>query len=428
MQAKFSKSDVIVVAQNGGPTPVINRTLVSLVRGLKERGAEKIYGAKYGTNGLLKGEFIDLGAQSEGALRTVDATPGSALGTSRHDPDEKDCRRISSVFRQMGANYFFNLGGDNTADATLKIHNFCEADSYLLKAFHLAKTIDNDLKLHHHTPGAGSAMLYIADALLRVQRDLDSIPGKVYIAVTMGKDAGFLAAASSLMSAAGGRGPDSIYVPEVRFRLDGFLADVEKSISSDHSSIIVASEGIWTREDKVYNEKTGKWEREPLLQTIGAVHGDDGFGNVTLSGSGALGDFLANSVREKLKIKEVRADTFGYVPRSARPSAVDASEASLVGSEAPIHALSGAASGSVALLPLEGRDGMATYLAPLDIVGSKEKREMPPEFLSTEGNYISKKYEEYALPLIGGADALPKFGSLEQKFFRVELKDETIRA
>ncbi|MFA6489683.1 MAG: diphosphate--fructose-6-phosphate 1-phosphotransferase [Candidatus Micrarchaeia archaeon] len=427
MQAVFSKNDVIVIAQNGGPTPVINRTLVSLVRKLKELGAEKIYGSRFGTNGLLKGDFIDLGAQSERALLMAENTPGSALGTSRRDPDEKDCLQISRVFRQMGATYFFNIGGDNTADATFKTSNFCIADGYSLKAFHLAKTIDNDLKLHYHTPGTGSAMLFIADAISRIQNDLDSMPGKVYIAVTMGKDAGFLAASSSLASFTGMQGPDKIYLPEVRFNMDGFLTDVEKSVSSDHSAVIVVSEGIWTKE--VPNSNTRRMEHEPLLKTIGAVHGGDGFGGVTLSGTGALGDFLAKTVREQLKIKEVRADTFGYIPRSSRASIVDAAEATLVGAEAPMHALSGAQTGSVALKPFDEREnGMATRLALLEIVGSKVKREMPPEFLSSDGNYVSGKFAEYALPLIGGADALPKFGSLERKFFRVEPQIEKISA
>ncbi len=426
MQAKFSRNDRIVVAQNGGSTPVINYTLVSLIRKLKELGAERIYGARFGTKGLLNGEFVDLGAQTESTLRATESTPGSALSTARYDPTEEDCGRILHTFKKMGATYFFNIGGDNTASALLKIHRFCEAAGYPLRGFHLAKTIDNDLIGHYHSPGTGSAMLWYINTLIGIQCDVDFDLPKIYIGVTMGKYNGSLAASPKLIGLATGREPNGIYVPERRFVLEKFIADAERSLSTNHVGIFVVSEGIWTK--KALNPKSGKMEPEPLLKTIGAEQGDDGFGGQRLSGNGALGDFLVATVKKELRIKEVRQDTYGYAPRSAIPSVPDVEEAIKVGSEAPIHALSGEGkSGSIALKPFNEReDGMATRVIPLELVGSGT-RKMPPEFLSPDGN-VSEQYVGYALSLVGGQGALRKVGRLDPSlFFKVGLEDESIR-
>lgn len=428
MQARLSKNDKIVVVQSGGPSSVINRTAVSLVFKLKELGAGKIYGAHFGIEGILKNDFYDLGAQSERTLRRVSDTPGSALGTARHDPTKEDCEQVFRIFSKMGATYLFYIGGDDSARGTLKISNFFQKMDYPIKAYHLAKTIDNDLKLHYHTPGYGSAALHVANTLLGVRYDLDSDP-KLYIAVTMGKDAGYIAAASSLMSCVCDRGPDKIYVPETRFSMDSFLGDAENLLSSSSKSgMLVVSEGIWS--EMQYSEKKGGMVHKTILESIGAnKNGGDGFGGVTLSGTGALGDYLAGMVQNKLRTKKVRADTFGYPQRSSYASKFDSKEAATVGAEALMHAQSGEQAGSVALKPLDEReDGMATRLVPLSEVGNG-KREMPREFLSPGGNYVNtENFAEYALPLVGGKRALRPMASLEQKFFHVDLQDEKIRA
>ena len=425
MQAKFSKNDVIVIGQSGGPTSVINGTAMALVMKLKDLGAEKIYGARFGMEGLLQGDFYDLSAQSERTLRRVANTPGAALGTARHDPTKEDCEQVFRIFSPMGTTHFFYIGGDDSARGTLKLHNFFQDAGYTLKAYHLAKTIDNDLKLHHHTPGFGSAALYVVNTLLGARYDLDSDP-KLYIVVTMGKDAGFIATAASLMSVVCDRGPDKIYVPEVRFSMDGFLGDAENLLSSGRSGLMVVSEGIWS--ELQYNEKKGKTVHKTIIETIGADNkGGDGFGGVTLSG-GELAIHLAGKVQQQLHTKKVRADALGYPQRSSFASKVDAREAEAVGFEAAIHALSGAQSGSVALLPFNEREGMATHLVSLEEVGNG-KREMPAEFLSPGGNYIDvANFTDYALPLVGGKRALRPMASLEPKFFHVDLQEEKIRA
>ena len=425
MQARFSNKDVAVVGQFGGPTAVINRIVVSATKSLKEHGMPTILGAHFGLNGLLKSDFYNLGAQSERTLALVEGTPGSALGAGRREPTNEDCKELYLNFRKVGVTYLLYIGGDDSAKAALKIYNFFSQEGYPLKVFHLAKTVDNDLKLHYYTPGYGSAQLYIVHAIIGILYDDNSNPG-VHIVVTMGNESGCLTAGSSLISLACGLGPNKIYLPEKRFDLDVFLGDVQNAASdSNRTSLFVVSEGIWS--EKKWSDTKKREVNKPLLETIGAARGDNAFGGTTLGGTSKLGDFLADEVQRELKITKVRADTLGY-PQRCFPSCIsttDADDAKRVGREAVIHALGGVDHGSVALKPFDQRqDGMATRIVALEEVGNG-KRAFPPEFMTEDGNGVTTKFMEYALPIIGGRKALPKVGSLEPIFFELK-KDASL--
>ena len=383
----------ILVAQGGGPTAVINQSLVGVVLEARRFGAvERIYGARHGVRGIIHEDFVDLTRETSHNLELVAATPGSALGSTRDKPDLKYCRQIFEVLRAHGIGHFFYIGGNDSSDTVRIVSEQAAAAGYPLRCIHIPKTIDNDLVANDHTPGFPSAARFVAQAFAGANLDNAALPG-VYVAVVMGRHAGFLTAASALGKKFPDDGPHLIYLPERDFALDKFLADV-KAMHERHGRCVVAvSEGI--------HDASG----QPMLTQLAKELEKDAHGNVQLSGTGALADLLCEEVKNKLGIKRVRGDTFGYLQRSfiGCVSDVDAREAREVGEKAVQFAMWGhhgvMADGSVAIK----RTGFysADYeLVPLADVAGKT-RVMDDAFIAPGGTDVTDAFRLYLRPLLG---------------------------
>lgn len=386
-----------VIGQSGGPTVVINQSLVGLVRAAMGVDAiQNIYGARHGVKGILEEDFIDLGREDAATLEAVAVTPAAGLGSVRKKPTEEECARILEVFEAHDVRYFFYLGGNDSAETAHIVEGLARAKNYDIRLFHVPKTIDNDLRVTDHCPGFGSAAKFVACAVMGDDLDNRSIRG-VKIDVVMGRHAGFLTAASALARQDDGDGPHLIYLPEVAFDTDRFLADVQRTVDRLGRCVVAVSEGI--------HDAAGE-----LIVKSGEK---DSHGNVQLSGSGALGDLLAARVRDRFDGKmRVRADTFGYLQRSfpGFASSVDAAEARAVG-EFGVRAATGGEheSGSIAIRRLDGPNYAVDYfVAPLDKV-AKVTKSVDPSFIHPDGNDVTAAWLDYVRPLTG---ELPTIGRL----------------
>ncbi|MFH1448306.1 MAG: diphosphate--fructose-6-phosphate 1-phosphotransferase [Candidatus Micrarchaeota archaeon] len=389
----------VVIAQSGGPTAVINRTLAGAIHELKSMKIPgKILGAKHGIEGIQNKEFLPFDSISGPLMRKIAEMPGAALGSTRKKPTDEDCRAILNILREENVQYFLYIGGDDTARSLNIIRHVAEEEKYPLVCVHIPKTIDNDLvKPHDHTPGWGSASRFVALASMGVDEDNRSMRG-IYINIFMGKNAGFLTASAALARQRDDEGPHLMYFPEVPFDQEKFIQDIQNVYDQLGRAHIAVSEGI-----SIINENG---EKKPLLQVMKQTHGYDEFGGVTLSGSGALGDFLARSVEQKIKTNRkprVRSDTMGYLQRSFPFvfSTVDAEEAELVGKMGARHAFSEEKSASIALIRKDtDHYECETTVASLELVGSG-KRTMPKEFISSEGTDVTQAFVDYATPIVG---------------------------
>ncbi len=404
--AKSSKPNA-VIGQSGGPTMVINQSLVGVVEVLKEdKQIGKILGARHGVSGIVAEDFIDLTGTSKKVLEDVAVTPAAALGSSRDKPDEAYCERIFESFRKHDVQYFFYIGGNDSADTARIVNEMAREAGHELRVFHIPKTIDNDLRVTDHTPGYGSAARFVASAFMGDDRDSASLPG-IKINVVMGRHAGWLTAASVLGRVDDKCGPHLVYVPEVPFDTTDFLEHVREIYGKYGRCQIAVSEGI--------SDETGQPVTVALAQKLGHRVERDSHGNVQLSGSGALGDFLADYLKSEMKQKyktlRVRADTFGYLQRSfpGFASPVDQEEARNAGRKAAELSLGGDIDGSVAFKRAKGTKYKIEYIrAELKDVARLTK-DMPRNYINKVGNNITKSYVNYATPLLGG---LPTIGVL----------------
>ncbi len=393
-----------VVGQSGGPTAVINQSLVGVIQGVKECGhIEQLLGARHGVRGIVDEKFIDLKKASGELLERVALTPAAALGSTRDKPDAAYCEKIFKSFSKNNVRYFFYIGGNDSADTARIVSELAKKEKYELRVFHVPKTIDNDLRVHDHTPGYGSAAKFVAAAMIGDNFDNKSLPG-IKVDIVMGRNAGFLTAAAVLARQNDADGPHLIYVPEAPLSEEKFLADVDRVYTKQGRCLIAASEGI--------SRPGGVTWAEAMAEHIDR----DSHGNAQLSGTGALGDFLADLIKRKLggsgKKLRVRADTFGYLQRSfpGFVSEVDATEARRVGRMAVKYSSQGEMEGSVAMKRLPGGSySIDTFLTPLASV-AKETKHMDASFIS-DGNNITEAFVKYLKPLVG---ELPKVGSLDE--------------
>ena len=187
-----------VVGQSGGPTAVINQSLVGVIQGVKECGhIEQLLGARHGVRGIVDEKFIDLKKASGELLERVAQTPAAGLGSTRDKPDAAYCEKIFNSFAKNNVRYFFYIGGNDSADTARIVSELAKKQNYELRVFHVPKTIDNDLRVHDHTPGYGSAAKFVAAAFIGDNFDNKSLPG-IKVNIVMGRNAGFLTAASVL--------------------------------------------------------------------------------------------------------------------------------------------------------------------------------------------------------------------------------------
>jgi 6-phosphofructokinase 1 len=383
----------VLVAQGGGPTAVINESMVgAVIESRKVPSVERVYGAYHGVRGIINEDFIDLTRETTHNLEMVGNTPCSALGSTRDKPDEKYCAEIFKVLQAHGIETFFYIGGNDSSDTLRILNDQAKGVDYPLTCVHIPKTIDNDLMINDHTPGYPSAARFVALAFAGANLDNRALPG-VYVAVVMGRHAGFLTAASALGRKFDDDGPHLIYVPERVFNLESFVRDVQEVYNKHGRCIVAVSEGI--------HDDSG----EPIATKLAEKVERDAHGNVQLSGSGALADLLTDYIKANTNITRVRGDTFGYLQRSflGCVSDVDQREAREVGEKAVQYAHFGSAqghhSGSVTI-HRTGFYSVEYHLSPLDQIAGKTFV-MPDEFIADNGHDVTEHFLLYLRPLLG---------------------------
>ena len=381
--------DKVLVAQGGGPTVVINQSLVGVVlEARKFRHIERIYGARHGVRGIVDEDLVDLTRETSHNLEMVADTPSSALGSTRDKPDRKYCQAIFRTLQAHDIGYFIYVGGNDSVDTVRIVAEEAAAASYDLRCIHVPKTIDNDLAVTDHCPGYPSAARFVAQAFMGANLDNRSLPG-VYLAVVMGRHAGWLTAAAALGQKYEDDGPHLIYLPERDFVLDRFLADVKAATERNGRCIVAVSEGV--------HDESGTEIAVKLAKSVER----DAHGNVSLSGTTALADLLIETIKERLGIKRVRGDTFGYLQRSfvGCVSDLDRREAREVGEKSVQYAMWGTENGSVTI-HRTGFYSCEYRLTPLAEVAGKT-RTMPDEFIDAAGTGVTDAFRMYLRPLLG---------------------------
>ena len=379
----------VLVAQGGGPTAVINQSLVGVVlEARRQLGVERVYGARHGVRGIVNEDFFDLTQETSHNLELLAGTPGSALGSTRDKPDLKYCQEIFQVLKAHGIGHFFYIGGNDSSDTVRIVSEEAARAGYPLRCIHIPKTIDNDLVGNDHTPGFPSAARFVAQAFAGANLDNAALPG-VYVAVVMGRHAGFLTAASALGRKYDDDGPHLIYLPEREFSVERFLADVKATYDRLGRCIVAVSEGI--------HDASG----QPIAAQLAKDLERDAHGNVQLSGSGALADLLCDEIKARLGLKRVRGDTLGYLQRSflGCVSDVDQREAREVGEKAVQFAMWGDQDGSVAIRRTGHYAADYTLLPLAEVAG--RTRTMEDAFIATSGTDITDAFRLYLRPLLG---------------------------
>lgn len=400
---KNSKGNMLI-AQSGGPTRVINQSLVGAV--IEARDSSKvgrIYGARHGIAGILEESFIDLRRESIATLEKVAITPSAALGSVRHKPNADECSRIFEILRSNEIRYFFYIGGNDSAETTQIIDREARKAKFPLLCYHIPKTIDNDLRANDHTPGFGSAARFVAMAFQGDDLDNRALGG-VKINIIMGRHAGFLTAASALAREEPDDGPHLIYLPERPFSTEKFVTDVQEVVARLGRCVVAVSEGICDAEGT------------PVITRLASSVERDAHGNIQLGGTGALGDLLAREIKSHTDIQRVRADTFGYLQRSfpGVVSETDAKEARQAGQKAVQLAVSGKnGSGSVAIVRSPGKSYRVRFeWVPLHRV-ARHTRGMPCSFISRSANNVTSSFLKYCRPLVGPLPPMDRFKGSE---------------
>jgi 6-phosphofructokinase 1 len=388
MEDKMELKGNVVIAQGGGPTAVINQSLVGAV--LESRKFDqvgRVYGAVKGVEGIINENFIDLTQETTHNLELVAKTPSAALLSTRVKPDQAYCAEIFNMLKLHNVRYFFYIGGNDSSETVRLVNDYAHRERYEFRAIHIPKTVDNDLVLNDHTPGYGSAARFVAQSFIGANLETRALGG-IYIGVVMGRHAGFLTASAALGKKFSDDGPHLIYMPERAFDLKKFTQDVRDVYQKYGRCVIAVSEGIINAEG------------QPIASTLRKHVAHDAHGNVELAG-GQLGDMLVGHLKSAMNIKRVRADTFGYLQRSFAGcvSDVDMHEAREVGEKAAHFAIWHNVDGSITI----NRTG--DYAVDYKLVDLKEiaakTRLMPDDYINLAGNNVTHAFLDYARPLVG---------------------------
>ncbi len=387
-----------IIGQSGGPTAVINASAYGVIKTALESSAiTRVYGAAHGIKGVLEDKLYDMNQEDAYELSLLLHTPSSELGSCRYkmkdpDADDTDYKRILEIFRKYDVRYFFYNGGNDSMDTCDKISRFMAKSGWECRVMGVPKTIDNDLYGTDHCPGFASAAKYIATSCMEVSKDAtvyDS--GQITIIEIMGRHAGWLAASAKLASYFGA-GPDLIYLPEVDFDMDAFLADVQRLYAEKGKVLVAVSEGIHYADGSFVSEAK--------------TSATDGFGHAQLGGLAAL---LAGIVKERTGAK-VRGIELSLLQRCGAhlASQTDIDEAFNAGKIAVEAAVSGETGKMVAFAreTVDGQYRCVTKLIPLTEVANLEKK-VPLEWITPEHNQVTDAFVDYALPLIQGEPQLP---------------------
>ena len=401
-----------VIGQSGGPTSVINSSVLgALEAALDNPSITRVFGMAHGIKGLLNDDLYDIDKEDRDELALLRYTPSSALGSCRYkladpDVDDTDYKRILEIFKKYDVRYFCYNGGNDSMDTCNKISKYMKKVGYDCRVMGVPKTIDNDLFGTDHCPGFASAAKYIATSVMEVARDSRVYNiGQITVIECMGRHAGWLTAAASLPNT---KEPccDFIYLPEVDFDMDKFIADVSECYKKNGNCIVAVSEGIHYADGRFVSEaKTAA---------------TDGFGHAQLGGLAAL---LANILKEKTGAK-VRGIELSLLQRCAAhcASQTDIDEAYLSGKTAVEEMLKGTTDKMVGFA-CDRTNGYKCEAKLFDLsdVANFEKK-FPREWINASGNNVTADFANYCLPLIQGEtklekeDGLPRFARLKKVF------------
>ncbi len=398
----------VIVGQSGGPTSVINSSLVGVFKTAKDAGCAKVYGMRNGIEGLLQERIIDMSdyVKSDLDIELLKRTPSSFLGTCRYklpdfSKDEETYKKIFAILKKMDIKHFFYIGGNDSMDTIDKLSKYAEIIESDITFIGIPKTIDNDLVHTDHTPGYGSAAKYIASAMKEIIRDANTYAtDAVTIVEIMGRDAGWLTCASALSRSEDCAGPDIICVPETVFDYNTFVKKIEEARHNKKGIIIAVSEGIKLADGSYVCEAS----RKNITQ--------DAFGHKQLGGT-AL--YLADFIGGELGIKS-RGIVFSTLQRCASHlvSRRDITEAFTAGADGVQLALSGQTGKMITIERISNNPyQVKTSSCAASAVANMEKK-VPLHWLTNDNTYVTREFFEYARPLIIGelspfmVDGLPR--------------------
>ncbi len=398
----------VMVGQSGGPTSVINSSLVGVYKTAKDSGCGTVYGMRNGIEGLLQERYVDLSKyiRNDLDIELLKRTPSSFLGTCRYKlPSAEEhpevYKRLFEILKKLDVKYFFYIGGNDSMDTIMQLSNYAAGIGSDIRFMGVPKTIDNDLAVTDHTPGYGSAAKYIAAAMKEIIRDATTYPtDSVTVVEIMGRNAGWLTAAATLSRSEDCDGPDLIYLPEKVFDHDSFMKKVQEIKRYKKAVVVAVSEGVKTADGKYVCEagKTNMFE--------------DSFGHKTLGGT-AL--YLADFLSENTGIKS-RGIVFSTLQRCASHlvSRRDITEAFTAGADAVVAALAGETGKMIIFNRISNAPySIVTDSYDINKIANAEKC-VPDEWITDDGTYVSKEFDEYARPLIIGelspfmVDGLPR--------------------
>jgi 6-phosphofructokinase 1 len=393
-----------IFAQSGGPTAVINSSICGAIQeAQKHSEIRAMYGSIHGILGVLNENMIDLNQESPRTIELLRQTPSSSLGSSRHKLKEEDYDRILKVLTAHDIRYLFIAGGNDSMDTANRVFKMAGEKGYELFVMGLPKTVDNDLPMTDHCPGYGSVARWLALSVRDAGLDTEAIytSDTIKVVETMGRNAGWITAATALARQREDDAPHIILLPEIPFNRDKFLSDVERVYRKLGYGLITCCEGL-------------KDENGEYLTASKRALDTDKFGHKQLGG---VGEMLCGMIAEGLKIK-ARADKPGTIQRVSAllASRVDADEAYATGAQAVRHAVEGKSGYMVTLERAPGHEyGCRTGIVSLSEVANKEKK-IPRDFINAEGNGVTPAFLDYVTPLIG--DPLPEYARLEKHFVK----------
>ena len=402
-----------VFAQSGGPTTVINASIAGgLLEALENESVTGVLCAHHGIKGVLDEDFFDISLEDKAELEALKHTPASAFGSVRYKlknpaEDDSDYRRILEVFKKYDVHYFFYNGGNDSMDTCDKISKYMQKSGYDMNVIGIPKTIDNDLYGTDHCPGYGSAAKYIANSIMEINRDASIYPSPLVVVVEiMGRNAGWLTAASKLASI-NGFGADLIYLPETPFSYEKFLSDVKTVVDAKKYCVVAVSEGI--------RFENGKYVGEDQSAT-------DVFGHSQLGGVCSILKAKAKTLGLKCKAVELN-----ILQRCAAHCAsdTDIEESFNAGRQAVKKAVDGETDKMIAFRRKPGETYEIEYVAePLSSAANAEKR-IPAEWITADGTNLTDDFVAYALPLIAGEpkrrlkNGLPVYANLKNIKFKL---------
>ena len=404
-----------IVGQSGGPTSVINASAQGVIEtALANENITRVLAAENGILGILEDRIFDCGKEDPKEIALLSGTPSSALGSCRYklkdsEVDDSDYKRILEIFKKYDIRYFFYNGGNDSMDTCNKVSKYMQKVGYDCNIIGVTKTIDNDLAGTDHCPGFGSAAKYIATSVAEVSLDAIAygVNAPIVIFEIMGRNAGWLTAAAHLANVIG-EGPDLVYLPEVPFSVDKFLADIDRVRAEKGKCIVACSEGVHDEEGNFISELGSN-----LAKT------KDAFGH---SQMGGLAGTLANLVSEHTGAK-VRGIELSLLQRCAAhcASGTDLEEAYEVGKQAVLAATNGETDKMIALQRADGDDYKCNVVAvPLSEAANAE-RTVPVEWMNEDHNEMTDEFVKYCLPLIQGPttqkteNGLPRFAHLKKQ-------------